>query len=480
MLLENTPITRLILLISFLSASFFNATGSSCAALLLAASSPARRDAAVATCAPSWMVGADDDVMRGGRADVERHGTSPAASSSSLFFSLFVTVWYSSFWRTSFTILPFLSFPFGPLAMNFLDGLIYFGMLIKLRELEKRWGSGRFLSFVLTMAFSGSIYAQTVLLSVSPFSATGLPRRGDWAPSSSFLFSSSSATTLNDLLHIFSCLGSLVPLSALVMRYHEDMQRIRGRNPILLAVNFGRAEGENGERGGGRGGTSTRVQDRSRESPSSVLLWIGLVKLVFFSGGAAVLANGKSGTAVVDGAGVWRRLGAVLLGAVLGTLSSPPNTHSFSSLASSEGSTEGEDAARQNPNYFRLRREKLRSKGTLVYRWILFFSVYFCKPLCRTLDPLFSIFNRHRNAHGVSAVHHLPKKLRQKERERLLAEQHRFSPRNGRRGDDADGVGGSQQSAVYHSEVHAPGTQVDRVGVDEYSYRRDRQSRGIF
>lgn len=476
MFFENTPITRLILLISFLSASFFSATGSSCAELLLAASSPTRRDAAVAACAPSWMVGGDADAVNPIRSgSAEPHDTPLAWSSPSLFSSLFVKVWYSSIWRTSFAILPFLSFPVGPLAMNFCDGLIYFGMLTKLRELEKRWGSGRFLSFVLTMAFAGSLYAQAVLLSVSPFSVTGLRRRAEWSTSASFLFSSSSsATTLNDLIHIFSCLGSLVPLSALVMRYHQDMQKMRQQEPYQQA-------GENGGVRGGRDGTSTRASDTSKEPPSSVLLWLGLVKLVLFSGGAAVLADGGSVHAVGDGAGVWRRLGAVFLGVVLGTLSSPPNKCASTSHASPERSDEGEDAARRKPHYFREQREKRRSKGTLVYRWILFFSMYFCKPLCHTLDPLFSIFNRHRDAHGVSVVHHLPRKLRQENRERPLSEQRRFSPRNERGGEDVDGVvRRGQHSPVYHGDGHAPGTRVDRVGVDENLYRRDRPSRGTF
>lgn len=476
MFLENTPITRFVLLFGCLSASFFSATGSTCATLILAASTPTKRDAAIAACIPSWMtrpqnVGAvsssssSNGSILPADSNLENSGKQAYffLSSASFILSSIVKRFLTSSLFSSLPILPFLSIPFGPLAMNLSDGLVTFWMLVKLRELEKRWGSGRFLSFLLTMGFVGAVYAQLVLYQPRSIAGAGSRMAGSFQGMSSF-------HALNDLLRIFSCLGSLVPLSALVTRFEKDIRRPlqEGGRPSRSSPPPSNSEA------GSDGVQERRRLDGSRRNASetdphsSIFLWIALAKLVLFPGGTAVLSSYRGRK---EEPSIWPRIGAFFLGSILGSMSAPPAVIIDSSsprMQAEQGNGRGEETSNAF-NAHRRRRALMQRKGTLLYRWILFFSIHVCRPLCRGLEPFFSLFNSHRNAKGVTVIHHSPSRFRREAEQR--AAQQAAGPLYGggyglEHGASSSGaaLGGSAADAAGRpSEMQAPGTRIDRV-----------------
>lgn len=465
MFLENTPITRFILLFGCLSASFFSATGTTCVNLILAASTPGKRDAAMAACIPSWMVAPSEGVIR----------NTPITSDSG--FPLHIFWWCVSIaqklfrgpvLRTSLMILPFLSLPAGPLSMNVPDGILTFWIVLKLRELEKRWGSGRFLSFLLTMSFAGSVYARFVLYR-APFRQDGSSGISGKGFGSSFAY----ASALNDLLRIFSCLGSLVPLTAMVTRFDSDVVRHVAQRSDSHAWEPATRSRTAATTRTGNNHTSDSTEHSQKGNPSSVFLWIALAKLVLFPGGSAVLAHFGGG---IEETRVLPRIGAFFLGCFLGSSSTPPVVKVVSSLSNKHESSEEDREERGGGSAQRVRRDLMMKKGSLLYRWILFFSIHFCRPLCRALDPFFSIFSTHRNTKGVKVIHHTPSRLRSQ------AETGRVPGRAGPLHDVGIGMAGEDISAAGQrgTDVQAPGTRIDRVIDDSSLFSRDRPTRRPF
>lgn len=314
MVFADTPVTLLVILVSSASAAVFKGVARSCTASIFAARTAARRNAAASVCLPSWMIDSSNNVSSEGGFFVVRYLIAP------VYHCLHMLV----------ASAPFLSMPFGPIALNWTDGFTVLLIFFYVRELERRWGRGRFLSFFLTMSFMGSLYTMAVFhLSSTAVPLDPMPIR---------------------LFQIISCLGSLVPLSALVTRFKASVKSGSSRS--------------NGK------------------TTQSFVVWLALLKLVFFPS-----TTGLSGVQYTSGVRLLFRIGALGVGSLLGSLSMPP-----------EIAVEFSDA--------KSRRREMQRNGSLLYRWILWLSRNFCRPLCRSLQPFFSLLG----SPEVVVVHHRPRK----------------------------------------------------------------------
>lgn len=245
MVFQTTPVTGMTLLLSSVSAIYFYQTTVNCASLIVAAASAARREVVERQiCTFRWL--------------------GDATTPSSLLASMSRMLFYS--------------IPLGPIAFTLQDTVVVTLLLIHLRELEKRWGSGRFLSFLLSASFVGGLYTTWVISSGTPGLSAVLP---------------------TDLRRVASCLGSLVVLSALCQRYHHDVPE---------------------------------------QTVPKAKMWGLLLKLLVWMAAGSVTPGSyrRQGMPVCPGG--WHRLGAVSLGVLFGALSAPRSIESSRRGSSDRGS----------------------------------------------------------------------------------------------------------------------------------------------
>lgn len=174
---------------------------------------------------------------------------------------------------TTYTIVKRLlleSLPIGPLGFSVLDVLLAVDLLYQFRTLERRWGANSFLAFLLTS------------------SALGV-----WA--TQFLVTESGTRQLSvDAVRIFSAVGTLVPLSALLTRYLREVPSLHVLLPRLP-------------------GTRLAVTEKA-------LVLLPLLKLILSPATQIDIQTYRRAAVVVD-VGLWTRLLCALLGVLFATFS---------------------------------------------------------------------------------------------------------------------------------------------------------------
>jgi hypothetical protein len=162
------------------------------------------------------------------------------------------------------------SLPIGPLGFSAFDVFLAIDLLYQFRTLERRWGSNSFLAFMLTSSALGVCAAQ-------------------------LLVTESGTRQLSvDAVRIFSAVGTLVPLSAMLTRYLHEV-------PSLYVILHHIP------------GTGLAITEKT-------LVLLPLVKLVLNPTTQIDIQTYRRAAVVVD-VGMWTRLLCTLLGVVFATFS---------------------------------------------------------------------------------------------------------------------------------------------------------------
>lgn len=192
------------------------------------------------------------------------------------------------------------SIPFGGLGATVEDMILAAGILVQMRSLERRWGSASFLSFLLHAAGAGVCVLH--LLSGPPTSETGglldvfIPADG----SNGLATGGRGPTALfftQEAVRVLTGAASLVPLTALVVRYMTDI-------PSSSA----------------RGGRGLRIPGTSVVLTERVTFVLPLLKLILAPNGVLQPPTHKRDGIMVS-VGLWTRLLLALVGLLFGLAS---------------------------------------------------------------------------------------------------------------------------------------------------------------